>query len=43
MTIFEVLTMVGGIALFLYGMHIMSEGLTKASGSKLKTSLDKMT
>lgn len=43
MSIFNVLTMIGGVALFLYGMHIMSEGLTKASGGKLKHSLEKMT
>ena len=32
MSIFNVLSMIGGLALFLYGMHLMGEGLSKASG-----------
>ena len=43
MTIFDALSMVGGLALFLYGMHIMGEGLSKASGGKLETLLEKLT
>lgn len=43
MTIFDVLAMVGGLALFLYGMHIMGEGLSKASGGRLETLLEKLT
>ena len=27
MDFFDLLTMVGGLALFLYGMHLLSEGL----------------
>mgnify|MGYP007120144607 CR=1 FL=1 len=34
MSIFNVLSMIGGLALFLYGMHLMGEGLSKASGGK---------
>ena len=29
MDVFSVLTMIGGLALFLYGMHTMSDGLSK--------------
>lgn len=43
MTIFDALSMVGGLALFLYGMHIMGEGLSKASGGKLESFLEKLT
>ena len=43
MTIFDVLAMVGGLALFLYGMHIMGEGLSKASGGRLENLLEKLT
>ena len=43
MTIFDALSMVGGLALFLYGMHIMGEGLSKASGGRLETFLEKLT
>ncbi len=43
MTIFNLLTMIGGLALFLYGMHIMGDGLAKTSGSKLETILEKFT
>lgn len=43
MTIFDWLAMVGGLALFLYGMHLMGEGLTKASGGRLERILEKLT
>lgn len=43
MTIFDALSMVGGLALFLYGMHIMGEGLSKASGGRLEMLLEKLT
>lgn len=43
MDFFNVLTMVGGLALFLYGMHIMGEGLTKVSGGKMEKLLEKLT
>ncbi|MBP3506563.1 MAG: Na/Pi cotransporter family protein [Lachnospiraceae bacterium] len=43
MSIFNVLTMIGGLALFLFGMHIMGDGLTKASGGKLEKILEKLT
>ncbi len=43
MDIFSVLTMVGGLALFLYGMHLMGEGLSKLSGGRLEKILEKLT
>ncbi len=43
MDIFDILTMIGGLALFLYGMHVMGDGLKKASGGKLELILEKLT
>ncbi len=43
MDIFGVFTMIGGLALFLFGMHIMGEGLTKLSGGRLEKILEKLT
>ncbi|MBR5301673.1 MAG: Na/Pi cotransporter family protein [Clostridia bacterium] len=43
MDIFGVLNMVCGLALFLYGMHIMGDGLTRMSGGKLESILEKLT
>lgn len=43
MDIFGVLSMLGGLALFLYGMNTMGEGLSKASGGKLEKLLEKLT
>ena len=43
MDIFSVFTMIGGLALFLYGMHIMGDGLAKVSGGKLESILEKFT
>lgn len=43
MDIFSILAMLGGLALFLYGMHIMGEGLSKVSGGKLERILEKLT
>lgn len=40
---FDLLSMIGGLALFLYGMHIMSEGLEKVSGGKLERILENLT
>lgn len=41
MDIFNVLTMIGGLALFLYGMNIMGDGLAKTSGGKLEAILER--
>lgn len=43
MTIFNVLGMISGVAFLLFGMHVMNEGLTKASGGKLEQILEKLT
>ena len=43
MDIFSVFTLLGGLALFLYGMNIMSAGLEKLAGSRLESLLKKMT
>ncbi len=43
MDIFGILTMVGGLALFLYGMNAMGDGLAKLSGGRLERILEKLT
>ena len=43
MNIFMVLSLIGGLALFLYGMQMMGDGLKKASGGKLEMILEKLT
>lgn len=43
MDVFSIFTMFGGLALFLYGMNVMGEGLTKASGGRLEKILEKLT
>lgn len=42
-TIFNILNLFSGLALFLYGMEIMGDSLKKCAGSQLKTILGKMT
>ena len=43
MSIFEVLNLIGGLCLFLFGMNIMSEALEKRAGNSLRNILSKMT
>ena len=43
MDIFNVLTMVGGLSLFLFGMSLMGQALERRAGNKLRALLDKMT
>ena len=43
MNIIDVITLIGGVAFFLYGMTVMSNGLEKMSGGKLEIILKKMT
>lgn len=43
MDFFSVLTMLGGLALFLYGMEALGDGLSKISGGKLEKVLEKLT
>lgn len=43
MTVFDIFTLLGGIAMFLFGMNVMGDSLEKISGGKLETILEKMT
>ena len=43
MSIFDVLTMIGGLCLFLFGMDLMGQALERRAGGRLRTMLDKMT
>ena len=43
MSFFDALTMLGGLALFLFGMNSMGDGLAKLSGGKLENILEKLT
>ena len=43
MDLFGVLNMICGLALFLYGMHVMGEGLSRMSGGKLESILERLT
>ena len=43
MDIFDVLTMIGGLCLFLFGMNVMGESLERAAGNSLRTLLGKLT
>ena len=41
--IISVISLLGGLAMFLYGMEVMGDGLKSASGSTLKNVLEKVT
>ena len=43
MGITDILSLLGGLALFLYGMHMMSNGLEAAAGNRMKSILEKLT
>ncbi len=43
MDIFTILSLVGGLALFLYGMDLMGDGLKKLAGGKLESILSSLT
>ena len=43
MSIYEVFKLLGGVGLFLYGMHVMSAGLSNAAGDKMREILEKVT
>ncbi len=43
MTLFDVLSLIGGLSLFLFGMNLMGASLEKKAGGQLKTVLGKMT
>ena len=43
MDIFDILSLIGGLALFLFGMQTMGNALEKKAGGQLKSVLGKMT
>lgn len=43
MTIFDGLTLIGGLCLFLFGMNLMGEALERSAGGKLQALLGKLT
>ncbi len=43
MDIFDLITLLGGLALFLYGMRLMGDGLKECASSTLKTAMEKLT
>jgi len=43
MSIFDILALIGGLALFLFGMSLMGTGLEKSAGNKLKGFLERLT
>lgn len=43
MDIFGILSLIGGLSLFLYGMHVMGGGLEKLSGGRLERILESLT
>ena len=43
MDLFDVLTMIGGLCLFLFGMDVMGQALERRAGNSLKTLLGKLT
>lgn len=43
MNLFSVLSLIGGLALFLYGMNVMGGGLEKLAGGKLEQIFEKLT
>ncbi len=43
MDIFSIFSLLGGLAMFLYGMNVMGDGLKKLGGGKLEHILEKLT
>ena len=43
MDIFDILSLIGGLALFLFGMNVMGDALEKRAGNSLKNILEKLT
>ena len=43
MDLFGLLELIGGLALFLFGMNLMGTGLEKSAGNKLKGLLERLT
>ena len=43
MSIFDFFTLLGGLAMFLFGMRVMGDALEKRAGNQLKNILEKLT
>ena len=43
MTIFDLLALIGGLSLFLFGMNVMGQSLERSAGGKLEIMLGKLT
>ena len=43
MNIYNLLELVGGLSLFLFGMEVMGDSLKRSAGNRLKTILEKLT
>ena len=43
MTIFNAITLFGGLAMFLYGMRMMGDGLKASSSGPLKKAMERIT
>ena len=43
MSIFNVLTLIGGLSLFLFGMNLMGDALERSAGSRLESMIGKLT
>lgn len=43
MSIFNIISLFGGLSLFLYGMRLMGDGLKKTSAGTLKQAMEKVT
>jgi phosphate:Na+ symporter len=43
LTVFNIISLIGGLALFLSGMSMMDKSLMRASGGRLEQTLEKMT
>lgn len=43
MDVFSILSLIGGLAMFLYGMSVMGQGLERAAGGRLEHTLEKLT
>ena len=42
-TVQMIITLFGGLAMFIYGMNLMSDGLQKSAGEKMKSVLAMLT
>ena len=43
MDVFDILTLIGGLCLFMYGMNVMGQALERSAGGKLQSLLEKFT